>query len=272
MLLGRSFARSGAAWDFGVAQWNILADHLSDAFPMVEEKRFLSWEHRGPLIVEEMRRWLRLGLVVCMQEVDKFADLERAVRDEAVGIFAEKHTDGCAMFVPRGRYSVLDSGHERLLGEGHSHLMLHCRLEDATGRRFLLVTTHLKAKVGNEEIRDRQTKALAAKSQKVKQPDDILIVCGDFNDIPSSAAVTNMRNLNLVDAYEEMKMQSYTTSKIREKLVTRTIDYIWYPRDGPLECVDCLQIPPQESLGPRALPNGSYPSDHLGIASVFRKR
>ena len=273
MLLGREFQTPAGTWDYGVAQWNILADRLSDAFPQVE-KEYLSWSHRGPLIKQELRNWLHQGLIVCLEECDKFQELADALFDVAEGVFAEKDVDGCAVFVPRDRFRILTAEHETLIGGGRSQLGLFVRLESilpGDSQQFLVCVTHLKAKLGFEEIRREQAAALCAKTKLRSNPDDIVIIAGDFNDEPSSAAVSVLRKNGFCDAYEKTNLQKYTTSKIRDSLVTRTIDYIWFAESGKLKCVDCLIIPPQESLGACALPNQNYPSDHLGIVARFRR-
>jgi hypothetical protein len=113
--------------------------------------------------------------------------------------------------------------------------------------------------------------------------DDVAtVVGGDFNDIPDSLASQAMREHGFRSAYESMNRQTYTTSKIREALVTRCIDYLWYKQhsastddnddynDTPeMKCIDCITIPLSESLGPTALPRHDYPSDHLMIAAKF---
>ncbi len=65
-MLGREVvAAAGATAEgtVGVAQFNCLADYLSDAFPRVEG-RVLAWSHRFPLLVREITALLSLGMIV----------------------------------------------------------------------------------------------------------------------------------------------------------------------------------------------------------------
>jgi mRNA deadenylase 3'-5' endonuclease subunit Ccr4 len=291
----------------GVAQWNILADSLSDAFPQVLDKKILSWEHRFPLIVSELRHLLGLGLVICAEEMDHFEAFQQAVIDLAEAVFMAKggggRGDGSAIFVPRHNLELLEHKGVNLLfdkGSLSSQVVMMCRVRSRLNsnsenskkgsRTMIIASTHLKAKVGFEVLREKQTKALLQhledfySTNPACDGDDVAtVVGGDFNDIPDSLAARAMREQGFRSAYESMHLQTYTTSKIREALVTRCIDYIWYKQhsaanknknnnDGDtqeMKCIDCVNIPPSESLGPTALPRHDYPSDHLMIAAKF---
>lgn len=50
---------------------------------------------------------------------------------------------------------------------------------------FIVMTTHLKAKKGFEEMRGQQASQLAS---VIPQNEQRVIVCGDFNDEPNSLA------------------------------------------------------------------------------------
>jgi endonuclease/exonuclease/phosphatase family metal-dependent hydrolase len=237
----------------------------------VEDRKYLSWPHRFPLILQDLRALLGLGLIVCAEEVDHIEDYEQALQEEAICIWAKKRVDGTAMFIPKDRYRVLEYEGVPLV-EGNAQIGLFCRLESlkAPSQTYLLVATHLKAKVGFEDLRQRQATALCKEIAARRDAKDAVFVCGDFNDIPSSLAVATMQKNHFKSAYQSLNLETYTTSKIRESLCTRCIDYIFF-EDG-FDCTDCLSIPPSESLGARALPKGDYPSDHLSIAAIFSKK
>jgi mRNA deadenylase 3'-5' endonuclease subunit Ccr4 len=305
-----STSTSNKTFVFGVAQWNILADSLSDAFPQVLDKKILSWEHRFPLIVSELRHMLGLGLVVCAEEMDHFQSFQHAVVDLAEAVFIAKEGrgrgDGSAIFVPRHNLELLEHKGVNLVvdkGPSSSQVVMMCRVrarlnqndteKNKKGKSTIVIaSTHLKAKVGFEVLRQEQTRALlqhledfyATNPSGDGNGDDVAtVIGGDFNDIPDSLAAQAMREHGFRSAYESMNRQTYTTSKIREALVTRCIDYLWYKQHSAsnknnndndndtseMDCIDCITIPPSESLGPTALPRHDYPSDHLMIAAKF---
>lgn len=104
-----------------VMQFNILADGLSGlrtdlgAFSRAS-RDFLKWEHRGPLILEEILQYD--PDVITLQECDHFYDyfLPELEKYGYLGFFAPKpasaclevssRSDGCAMFLRRCRFEV----------------------------------------------------------------------------------------------------------------------------------------------------------------------
>ena len=126
---------------------------------------------------------------------------------------------------------------------------------------FTVVTTHLKAKEGNEEIRQRQIEALLDDVAETRAHSYFpLIITGDFNETIDNPAALEMKNRDFSNAFE-----GFTTVKKREGLVKRQIDYIWYrnvnlvssQRLGPEEIPDC------------GLPSEEWPSDHLALVAHF---
>jgi mRNA deadenylase 3'-5' endonuclease subunit Ccr4 len=90
-----------------VAQFNVLADYLSDAFPHIKDKKLLSWSYRKPLLLQELHQ-LNAD-VICMEEVDHFEDFQTdLVQSGYSGIFKKKlgsGLDGCALFWKSAMYS-----------------------------------------------------------------------------------------------------------------------------------------------------------------------
>ena len=95
------------------------------------------------------------------------------------------------------------------------------------GRKLKIATTHLKAKAGNEQIRESQAKQL---SRELRHLDNIIIT-GDFNDVPESGAIEAMKKAKFVDATEltDESQDRITTLKYREAegLQKRRIDYVF---------------------------------------------
>jgi endonuclease/exonuclease/phosphatase (EEP) superfamily protein YafD len=110
-----------------------------------------------------------------------------------------------------------------------------------------------KAKRGFEELRQTQARKLCEHLRNTSQLSaEAVVVCGDFNDEPQSLAARTMREFGFQSAYSAVGRESYSTSKIREDLVERCIDYIWF--DARLSPGRVLEIPDAQSLGPRRLP------------------
>lgn len=271
LLLGRALVRCAPdAHCLGVVQWNILADSLSDAFPRVD-KRLLRWEHRFPLLLAELRRFLSRGWIVACEELEHYSDFERELGDVADCAFAQKLVDGCALFVPRATGRIVKSERRVLLEGESSRVALLARVSLRDWETELPVAvTHLKAKVGFEELRRRQSLALCDALEQWKRPDDVgMVVAGDWNDEPHSPACEAMRQRGYVSAYAAVlgAEPHFTTSKIRDTLAQHTIDYVWYV--GGLRPVDCLAMPAVPLLEPTHLPLVDFPSDHLSLCAIF---
>lgn len=162
--------------------------------------------------------------------------------------------------------------------------MLQCR---STGTRVCVAVTHLKARSGWERLRSaqgadllRHIHALIQKhgsSQAEAPPCGVpLLVCGDFNAVPSEEVYRcfSASALRLDSAYKKLSRggltePDYTTWKIRPSgECCTTLDYIWYSRDW-LRVEAVLELPTEEQIGPSRLPSFSYPSDHLSLVCDF---
>ncbi len=200
--------------------------------------------------------------------MEHFEQFEAALSDIARCFFAAKVRDGCAVFVPL-QLEVLGEPERVVLMEGASQIALVARVRDAISKRNVLVCcTHFKAKDGFEVLRQGQAKALCLIVAQREQPEDMVLIAGDFNDVPSSLACEEMRKCGYRSAYEAMGVESYSTSKIRKELTERCIDYIWYDPAALSPC-SYLTVPSSASLGPTKLPLEGFPSDHLSIAATF---
>ena len=68
----------------------------------------------------------------------------------------------------------------------------------SNGSVLKIVTTHLKAKEGFEEVRELQAKQLAREMRYL----DNVIITGDFNDEPDSLAIKAMKAHKFTDVTE----------------------------------------------------------------------
>lgn len=162
--------------------------------------------------------------------------------------------------------------------------MLRCR---STGRCFCIAVTHLKARSGWEWLRSAQGSDLLRHLQNLVQrqagsqtgaptSDIPLVICGDFNAVPSEEVYRRFTAspLGLDSAYKKLSQDGltepeYTTWKIRPTgECCTTLDYIWYTQDS-LRVEAVLDMPTEEQIGPDRLPSFSYPSDHLSLVCDF---
>lgn len=299
-LLSRSFRTSNdiipdATSDkpFRILQWNVLSQTLcvsNDKFVRCPESALL-WTRR--------RCQLLLGLlsyspdIICLQEVDHFDFLNRALRSQGyTGIFYPKPDspcvyvsgnngpDGCAIFYNR-RFEML-SNCNRILQvwkiESNQVAMLTMLKDVLSGEEVCIVTTHLKARKGAllSSLRNEQGKDLLSFVQSM-HGERAVIICGDFNAEPSEPVYRTLLDnkcLPLSSAYYyhyngNNGEPAYTTWKIREEgEICHTIDYIFYSKDK-LQVEALLEFPTEEEIGKDRLPSMNYPSDHFSLACDF---
>ncbi len=272
--------------DLILLTWNVLADALSDAFPLVPAAD-LDWAHRGPRILAELtdpHGFGRLPDLLCLQEVDHFDELARELgRIGFVGKWLPKAEgrDGVALFhrptaLERVELDEPTDGalrYVQLTGEPATQVALFERFRRPDGSTLLVATTHLRAKSGFEAERTAQTQQLCAALARIRRPGEPLIVAGDFNDTPDSAAVGTLlaHPLGLASAYRTHHSlpQAWTTWKIREHETRKVIDYVFHSAE--LAPVALLDAPAHAELGPQRLPERRFPSDHLNLVVRFRR-
>ncbi|XP_029950917.1 nocturnin-like isoform X1 [Salarias fasciatus] len=281
-----------------VMQWNILAQALGeglDGFVRCPPEA-LSWSRRKYLILEELLTYR--PAVACLQEVDHFPDTLQPVLSglgyachfcpkpwsPCLDVEGNNGPDGCALFFDRSRFELLDSANVRLsamripTNQVAVVTTLRCR---SSGRVVCVAVTHLKARSGWEWLRSAQGSDLLRHLQSLPpktaaDPDVPLIVCGDFNAVPTEEVYRRFAAspLRLDSAYKKLSSDGssepdYTTWKIRPTGECRsTLDYIWYSRDS-LRVDAVLDLPTEEQIGPNRLPSFSYPSDHLSLVCDF---
>jgi endonuclease/exonuclease/phosphatase family metal-dependent hydrolase len=253
-----------------VLTWNALNNCYATpdirGFPFVDEK-VLKKEHRLPRIIEILMKGDYD--VICLQEADLIFEIVAEV--------ASKYN--CYIHSTENDLAILYK--KELLCLEQRVVMFKDACSDPSMSQYFLsvilskldptqpykehivtvVTTHLKAKEGNEEIRRRQIEALLDDVAETRVHSHFpLIIAGDFNEIIDNPASLEMVSRDFSNAYE-----GFTTVKKREDLIKRQIDYIWHrnvnivssQRLGPEEIPDC------------GLPSVEWPSDHLALVAHF---
>ncbi len=276
---------------FTVFTWNLLADKLAESGGFVKTPLdSLSWGSRMDAIIGQILSGEHSGHipdVICLQEVDHFADSLEPALDRAgySGTFVPKAEgrDGCCVFWKRERFVLRWVRPLRYLNEqgaDATQVALLVALTDLLDDRALLVaTTHLKAKTGFEWQREHQAgqlrKALMDAAWQLG-PGTGVVVGGDFNDVPWSPAYRAMLDGGqLCSAYAaagQGEEAPWTTWKVRNSgEVRRTIDYLFF---GPekLRPAAVLSPPALALIDPNRLPSWRYPSDHLSLMAHFERK
>ncbi|XP_067644369.1 nocturnin isoform X2 [Eurosta solidaginis] len=210
-----------------VLQWNILSQTLgqnNDGFVRCPEEA-LTWESRKFLIVQEILQ--NNPDVICLQEVDHFKFLQAVLGTQNYeGIFFPKPDspclyieenngpDGCAIFYKREKFELkcFDTRILEVWRVQSNQVAIVANLAvKATGKEFVVCTTHLKARHGAllSKLRNEQGRDLLRYVKQFAGQRPILI-CGDFNAEPTEpvyATVLSGEVLKLTSAYADIKSQ-----------------------------------------------------------------
>ncbi|XP_033847677.1 nocturnin-like isoform X1 [Periophthalmus magnuspinnatus] len=294
--------RSASSGHFRVMQWNILAQALGEGMDSFVQcpLEALSWSQRKYLILEEIL--IHRPHILCLQEVDHYFDTFQPVLaglgycshfcpkpwSPCLDVEGNNGPDGCALFYDQSEFELLDSVNIRLsamripTNQVAVVTMLRSRHNN---RSVCIAVTHLKARAGWEWLRSAQGSDLLRQLQNLVQQrhspspasqDVPLLVCGDFNAVPSEEVYRRFTSslLGLDSAYKKLSQDgstepAYTTWKIRPTgECCSTLDYIWYAKDS-LRVEAVLDMPTEEQIGPNRLPSYNYPSDHLSLVCDF---
>ena len=200
---------SRVPYEFSVLTWNTLASSLCNpsAFPSSPPSHLLP-SHRRPLFMQEFRR--TSADLICLMEVDGsdfddfFFPFLHSMGYDAFWVKkpAKESMDGTAMAYAKGRLAMMGyegkplvSGEEGVVWNSvcamaqfapiaEGHVVIH--------QRLVVAALHLKAKVGHEQVRLRQSvKALQLMEQVVERLKRVkgelqlsTLLVGDFNDTP----------------------------------------------------------------------------------------
>ena len=287
--LGRNvdeLSTSASKSSFSILQWNTLSSHLTNTFPKANPEHLVT-PYRQPLLAQELKAYS--PDFVCLEEVNQ-DDVEffKAVFDSTKysSIYQIKHQgkDGLFFLYNQEKYELVKSDCQGYIDLEKNtkqsqvfqvNIFKH-RDEEKEGKSYLLIAfTHLKAKEPFTAIRLEQVKQLVKiveeakrsfiESQKEADAKLGVVICGDFNDVPTSEPIKYLEQATkFKSAYEEI---TFTTFKIREKVQKRVIDYVFYNEN--LQLIAKSNIPTEETIGENGLPNAEYPSDHLSLFCKF---
>lgn len=198
-------AETDGAPTFSVMQWNILAHGLDNPtdFPKATTFALNFQNYRCPFILDAIQ--CMSPDVVCLEELNHSEHFAKKLPDYRM-VFVPKldspclpsyPPDGCAMFLRRDRWEILDidiyyyrrkatkQGEDEadfpLENQNAILVKLLCKV---TLKAVLVAMTHLKAKAGFEFVRYHQSVSLLRriKSAAVHRGAPIpVVLCGDFN-------------------------------------------------------------------------------------------
>jgi mRNA deadenylase 3'-5' endonuclease subunit Ccr4 len=275
-----------------VVQFNTLAGSLCTAqsFPF-SEGAALEWDVRKHRLLDTI-----FGLdpdLICLEEVDEDsyhncfhpALLSRGFSSQFEKKKSANSADGCVVAWRSTMFAcnIKDIVVHRFKDANQLALIVPL-LHIASNQTLWLTATHLKAKRGFEETRTNQAKELI-QALRARSPKDLVILCGDFNDEPSSQCYSYINSQELVPLHScyaryhewrdpqlsstgvSLEEAPYTTYKQRDPLeiTCRTIDYIW--ADPRLMVRSLVSLP--EPLPEVPFPSVDYPSDHLLIGAIL---
>jgi endonuclease/exonuclease/phosphatase family metal-dependent hydrolase len=252
------------------------------------------WDTRRSLIVDQLDD-LQPD-VICLQEVNCRGDgsnahwiaeqLNHSSEDKPfsvflapkTGIYEKKEAIALLSRVPVKRHEVLD-----LLTQNRVAQLAELRVD---GESILLVNGHFYWECGESTARQKQIELLLdwLDTQPVELP---VVICGDFNGTPESAAIKRMKQYfdsayNIVHG-QEPKFTCPTPLPRSKRVVLRslvssffgkrpphdpdwhdTLDYIFVdPRLKVEDCCLVLNTPAADDVV-------TYPSDHFGLMAEIK--
>lgn len=268
-----------------VLQWNHLSQCLATKCDKLvkTDPEALVWTTRRWRILEELLH--QDADIICLQEVDHFDLLERALgsvgysgkflaKPDSPCIYMEGNTgpDGCAIFFKTEKFSVVEWTWRVLeVWRVESNQVVLCAVlrHRTLNTELCVVTTHLKARKGAllSTLRAEQGADIISWLSPVTK-DRPVILTGDFNAPPSEpvySTITSSPSLPLASAYSLDTLQ-WTTWKIRDSGEEKyVLDYIFHSPGLRSEAV--LETPSPEEVGLNRLPSVVFPSDHLSLVA-----
>ncbi|KAF0898600.1 hypothetical protein E2562_008183 [Oryza meyeriana var. granulata] len=207
---------------FKVLSYNILADYLAQEHQFLYEcipSFIMDWNWRKEKLVFEFGLWS--PDILCLQEVDKFTDLEQEMATRGYnGIWKMRTgnaTDGCAIFWRTARFQLCykeDIEFNKL--DLRDNVAQICVLESVIpgnvqteyspshpqqSKQIVVCNTHVLYNPKRGDIKLGQVRTLLDRAYTISKTwnDAPVIICGDFNSTPKSPLYNFMleQKLNL---------------------------------------------------------------------------
>ena len=294
---------------FKVLSFNVLADaYVGNHFPYCEPE-FKEFSYRGPQIVkfievlnpdifclqevdhyqdfyqpalsnkyslyhEIQDPWLNVGLMIGLKK-EKYELLKKSVISFDIYVTAE----------------MFDEKEINKFKKGRKALILELQ-SIKYKQKYVIVNTHLHWNPTEEDVKQFEMINLMQFIENRYTKSDEVIICGDFNSLPESDQVqfvlkpsflgpenNNMwqkcdirnKRLRFGSAYGRYRQKNKRNLHPSFTNLTAdfrgVLDYIFFNKRSKLELKRVLKIPKAKELV--ALPNKSWPSDHVPIMAEF---
>ncbi|TXG62111.1 hypothetical protein EZV62_013474 [Acer yangbiense] len=196
---------------FLVLSYNILADYLAishrSSLYFHIPRYILDWQWRKKSILFELGLWS--ADIMCLQEVDRFQDLEEELKDRGYNGIWKMRTgnaiDGCAIFWRTSRFKLLfeESIEFNKLGlrdnvaqicvlelssQNHTENTAALPTSSAPCNKVVVCNIHVLYNPRRGEIKLGQVRTLLDRAHAVSKiwDDAPVVLCGDFNCTPKS--------------------------------------------------------------------------------------
>jgi endonuclease/exonuclease/phosphatase family metal-dependent hydrolase len=154
--------------------------------------------------------------------------------------------------------------------ESYLREVILAELKTVTGK-FLITNTHLAWKSEDDQIRIGQVKELIA---AVENETSGIVLAGDFNDIPTSPAMQELKHSGYRDVYEMLHprkdawtwdnrnpfIQTHSTQFPDRRIDFLIVDETFIKKNKLKKCELAFHHPNAK---------GIYPSDHYGLVAEF---
>ncbi|VVB14071.1 unnamed protein product [Arabis nemorensis] len=203
-------APSPGSEKFVVLSYNILADYLANdhwrSLYFHIPRNMLSWGWRKSKIVFELGLWS--ADIMCLQEVDRFQDLEEELKPRGYSGIWKMRTgnavDGCAIFWRSNRFKLVHEESIQFNQLGlRDNVAQICVLEtlsnsqtkenevspsESSSRRVVICNIHVLFNPKRGDFKLGQVRTLLQKAHAVSKlwDDAPVVICGDFNCTPKS--------------------------------------------------------------------------------------
>jgi endonuclease/exonuclease/phosphatase family metal-dependent hydrolase len=178
------------------------------------------------------------------------------------------------MFVKKGVFEVLKSEDIWLsetpeiagslsFGSAFPRLMTWMKVQPKNAKvNFLVINTHLDHI--KKETRAAQIKVLAKEIKRIKEPNSVLVIMGDFNDSPESEVRQSLMTEfpDLVDAWKKFHQGEETSHHKFDGLCPDGSRIDWMLIEKKVQIESCEMDKSQSE--------GRYPSDHFPVVGRIK--
>ncbi|KAL9647967.1 hypothetical protein ABK040_016873 [Willaertia magna] len=260
-----------------VCSFNILASAYAsnERYTNIQNKNFLTWNHRGPLIFQTLSD--RPYDIIALQEVDQKKEgifYEFAKNNGYYIIYTEKKApkkDGIVLLVKQQRFNKLSGGEEQIIKEYPETYQYYILQDTFTHAVFIVMNCHLNFTPNEIKPREQQVQRmihiLISLAQQVAQKTTnySVLLMGDFNTLPNESPIKfieSEKQLGLMKSHNDHNFWSFCNTRSEKKVV----DYIWF--NNRLKVLSCDPHP--STLPTTDIPNEYIGSDHLPLVTTFQ--